>query len=155
MSYQSWAYDKMQSEKETNKWIGAETEKDVGSIVLFHGHAVCIISQWARGPWESPASCCGFFRHNSHRLLKGFYLKQNHGGEIGAHHKMMLRCVQMNQRASHSADLVLGEKKRQAGLEETKAQLFVIIDLFELAWALPFPSFTFRFSSQNNNTFCQ
>lgn len=33
MSYQSWAYDKMQSEKETNKWIGAETEKDVGSIV--------------------------------------------------------------------------------------------------------------------------
>lgn len=45
MSYQSWAYDKMQSEKETNKWIGAETEKDVGSIVLFHGHAVCIISQ--------------------------------------------------------------------------------------------------------------
>lgn len=33
MSYQSWAYDKMQSEKETNKWIGAETEKDVGSTV--------------------------------------------------------------------------------------------------------------------------
>lgn len=124
---------------------------------LFHGHAVCIKSQRARGPWESPASCCGLLRHNSHRLLKGFCLKQNHGGEIWAHHKMTLRYVQMNQCASHYAGLVLQKKKkkRQASLPETKAQLFAIIDLSELAWALPFPSFTFRFSSQNNNTFCQ
>lgn len=74
---------------------------------------MCIISQGARGPWESPASCCGLFRSNSHGLLKGFCLEQNHGGEIGAHHKMTLRYVQMNQCASHYADLVLGKKKKK------------------------------------------
>lgn len=100
-------------------WNGEGCGKNSASM-LFHRQAVCIISQWARRLWVSPASCCGLFRHNSHRLQKEFCLKQNQGGEIGAHQKMMIRYIQMNQCASHYAGLML-QRKAKLGRKKNPA----------------------------------
>lgn len=119
--------------------------------MLFRRLAMCIVSQQARGPWESPASSFSLFRHNSNRLQKQFCLKQNHGWEIRAHQKM-IRYVQMHQCTSHSPGFVL---KTKAKLWRNKKAAFCNYRCFWVSLSPPFPSFNFRFSSQNNNTFCQ
>lgn len=69
--------------KQTDRSWNREGCGKHSASMLFHGHAVCIISHWARGPWESPALSCGLLRHNSRRLLKGFVLNRNIGGKWG------------------------------------------------------------------------
>lgn len=120
----------MQSEKETNKYLRAETEKEVGKIVQACFFTDLLYNITVRkGAWEPPASSCGLFRQKSRRLQKEFCPKQNQVGEIMAHRKM-IRYVQRNQSVSHYSGLALQRKMR---LGRNIKQLFIIRDLFELA----------------------